>query len=1034
MMGFSRYPAMGRLLVVTCLCACFAHAEQDSCSLSGIVRTPQKKALAGADIRIASRVVKTDAKGHFCFPNLGPGGYTVTITAAGFKPYSLKRHGAQRVLRPISMKSSAAGGVGVGASPYLAENGRNNGAVISLLTPSGEKLFHGSLGLDYRHESFAANDFFNNRNGIARPRSRGESAGYNLGGPVYFPGFNHERTKLFFFFSQDFQRQPINYGTRTVRVPTERERLGDFSQSFDAGGQLILIHDPSAGQEVFPGNIIPATRFNSAGQNILKLFPLPNFTDPNPANRDQWNYISSASGAAPRRTNILRLDLSPSKNLQIHSRVSHTRDEQRSPFGLPIAGSMNFPLTSTVFQQPLDGATIHFISTISKTAVNSLMLGASRDQRRYFADTPARVSRTATGIDLPQWYPASNPQGLLPNMTFSDVPNFANPSLPNGLPYRSDNRMLSLSDNLSQTHGAHGYKFGVYIERSIRDESAQLISRGAFSFDRDRSNPFDANYGYANALLGAYQSYTEPAANPRGEFRFTNVELYAQDAWRARPNLSVDYGIRVHHDPPQYDRQNQLAAFVPALYSAATAPALLWPGLDTAGSRVALDPRNGGIYPQAMIGMLAPGSDPAAGLAIGGKGVLPPGLYSTPFLSFSPRLGVSWDPFRQGRTVVRAGGGAFFDRISPNQVMNALMNAPSVYTRSVYYGTVEQLTEAVDRRAISAPGSMTSLIGSTHMPSVYQFNLGVQQQVGQAMMIDLAYVGSLSRHVLWQRDINPVSAGATNLALHPEDRDPTIPSIPLPLNFLRPYPGYGSIYMAEFAGTANYNSLQLNANRRMAAGIQLYASYTMSKTLGSAPGEGAMVSPFFNPRERNYGPVPWDMTHVGSLRFTWTLPKPGKHLPWHFLGAITDGWELASMAQFTTGTPFLPSFSTVDGMDVAGTPSEAARVSVGDPSAAPELRFVRTPSGSFGNAGVGVLRGPGMSNWDLSTSRQVKFGKGWTLSIRADTFNTFNHTQFAVLSSNATFDLQGAQVDPMFLQPVGARSPRRMQFAMRLTR
>jgi hypothetical protein len=124
----------------------------------------------------------------------------------------------------------------------------------------------------------------------------------------------------------------------------------------------------------------------------------------------------------------------------------------------------------------------------------------------------------------------------------------------------------------------------------------------------------------------------------------------------------------------------------------------------------------------------------------------------------------------------------------------------------------------------------------------------------------------------------------------------------------------------------------------------------------------------------------------------------------------------------------------VDGLDATGTPSEAARVSVGDPNADAESRFARTPLGSFGNAGIGILRNPGMSNWDMSTSRQFKFSKGWLLNLRVEAFNTFNHTQFSVVSPSTVFSLAGNQVDPMFLEPVGARSPRRMQFSLRLSR
>src|SRR5262249_51159381 len=159
-----------------------------------------------------------------------------------------------------------------------------------------------------------------------------------------------------------------------------------------------------------------------------------------------------------------------------------------------------------------------------------------------------------------------------------------------------------------------------------------------------------------------------------------------------------------------------------------------------------------------------------------GQGVLPTALYSTPFFAFGPRLGFSWDPFQRGRTVIRAGGAAFYDRVSPNQVLSAMANSPSVYTRMVYYGTFDNLQRSIGGDAIVPPGGITSLIGNTKMPASYQFNFGLQQQLGTAM-IDVAYVGSLSRHLLWYRDINPVPAGATFLDQHPDNRDPTIPDI-----------------------------------------------------------------------------------------------------------------------------------------------------------------------------------------------------------------------------------------------------------------
>ncbi len=431
--------------------------------------------------------------------------------------------------------------------------------------------------------------------------------------------------------------------------------------------------------------------------------------------------------------------------------------------------------------------------------------------------------------------------------------------------------------------------------------------------------------------------------------------------------------------------------------------------------------------------MLAPGSgDLAAGMAVGGAGVLPSGLYSLPFFAAGPRFGISWDPLRRGRTVLRAGGGAFFDRISLSPALNALTNAPLVYTRLVYYGDLDRLAETVARQVIVPAASMTSLLGNNRMPTVYNFSFGIQQQIARGLIIDIFYVGSLSRHLLWQRNINAVPPGANHLDLHPENGDRTTPSRPLPWNFLRPYRGYGDINLIEFASTANYNSLQLGVNRRMARGIQATASYAMGKVLGSAAAEGTAVSPFFSPRTRNYGPLPSDKKHVVSLRYTWSPPKLGKRLRWRLLAMAADGWELAGMGQFATGTPFLPGFGTVDGQDVTGTPSESARVSVGDPLAGPERRFVRGPRGGFGNAGTGILRTNGINNWDVSANRMFRLAKGWLLRFRVETYNTLNHTQFAALSPNTRFDAQGNQLDAMFLQPISARSPRRLQFTIRL--
>ncbi len=923
-------------------------------------------------------------------------------------------------------------------SNYAPEYGRNAGGTISVITKGGGRDFHGSASWYYRHESFSANNFFANRSGLPRNPYRYNIGGYTISGPLYIPGkMNRDRARAYFFFSQEFQRQRVDQGLKIQRVPTAAERNGDFSNSQDTNGNIIRVLDPLNGRKQFPGNIVPANRINPTGQAILNMFPLPNYVDPTPVRRPQYNYISQMSGPYPRRTETFRVDFSPRDNMQWYVRGSENSDEQHPYYGNWTNGSVNFPLVPVTFRQPGRGITLHGTTTLSPSTFSETIFGISQNKLTYFPEDPARVSKSALGIHLAQWNPSLNPDGWIPNMTFGNVPNYANPSMSNGMPYYNSNTIFSFVQNVSRIWRTHSFKAGVYIERTRKDQSANAATRGAIAFDQNGNNPLDANYAYANALLGAYYSYSEATARPQGQYRFTNLEWYGQDAWRIRRNLLLDYGVRFYHDMPQYDARNQLAAFAPSRWDPAQAPVLLWPGFDAEGQKVAVNRLTGQTFPQGLIGTFAPGfGDPSDGMVIGGvtPGV-PASLYTQPALGVAPRAGFAWDPFGRGRTAVRGGFGVFYDRLQGNPTMNTLPNPPTVYTPTVYYGWIDQIAEAAGK-GILAPSTISdSLLGAQKNPATYNYSFGIQQQIGSTMMIDLSYVGGFSRHLPWKRNINPVPYGARWLDVHPENADPTVKNTALPLNFLRPYTGYGDINIYEFAATSNYNSLQASFSRRLSHGVMLGAAYTFSKALGSADSDTAAVSPFFSPRHRNYGPLGFDRTHVASLRYTWQLPGLKNRIGFRPLAIVASDWEISGTSRFQTGGPFTPGYALADYVDVLGgasVESNGARMDVVDPNAPPALRFGRPARGDWGNAGVNILRKPGINVWDISVYRALRFTERFKGQLRFESYNTFNHTQFNAVNQTARWQGQN-QIDPTFLEPTSAVNPRRIQLAMRVS-
>jgi hypothetical protein len=935
-------------------------------------------------------------------------------------------------------------------SAYSAENGRNPTS-INVITKGGGRQFHGGAAWYFRNEDLNANDYFNNQAGRPRTEYRYNIANYYIGGPVILPKLDRLKDKLFFFFNQEFQQQVVQYGTKEVTVPTALERMGNFSKSVTSACKPITVNDPANGKKAFPGDIIPLSRLTPIGQAILNLFPMPNFHDPNPSNACQWNYFVSSAGAYPRRTETGRIDYSPRPNWQVYLSVSNNADSQNAPYGLWVDGSLNFPITPIVFKEPGRLATLHSTNTITPTLFNEASVAVSQNTLTYTPLDPSALDRTKLGITIAQRNPSLNPLNLIPDMSFGGIQNAANPSLSDGTPYFNQNTIYSFIDNVSKVTGTHTMKLGIYYEHTQKIQSASPLTRGSISFGTDGNNALDANNAYANALLGNYDTYAEATARPVGDFIFTNTEIYLQDNWKVKRNLTLDFGIRFYHDPPQYDANGQLASFLSSAYSLASAPVLLRPATVN-GVKVALDPLTGTTYQSGLIGDFVPGvGNPADGEVMGGKNGTPRGMYTTAPIAVAPRFGFAWDPFKRGRTAIRGGGGVYFDRIEGNPVMGQIGNPPTVFSPTQYYGTFADIAASAGAGLLSPSGSITSLAGKGHQQSVYNFNLSIQHQLTSSSIMEVGYSGSLGRHQHWERNINPVPLGANFLNANPQNRDPTTSNNALPANFLRPYQGLGDVMLYEFANSSNYHALLANFQHRMSRGVHVGLSYAFSKALDESDSYSSTVDPFVDTCARNYGPAGFDRRQVFSANFYWTLPSPGQGVALRPVHWMADHWEIAGVARFNTGGPFTPGYSLINGIaSPSGSASEsgsAIRPQVLNPNAPLTQRFgppsepfgqanvpwtIASTAPQIGNLGRNTVTGPGTENWDLSLYRKVPFTERVIGTLRIESYNTFNHTQFSAVNQTLQFDSTGAQVNPLFDMPTTARPPRRMQIALRV--
>ena len=940
---------------------------------------------------------------------------------------------------------------------YRAEYGRAGGGQVQIVSKSGGSSYHGNLYYYGRHENLNATNFFTNRAGAEKPRYRFNTYGANLGGPV------PRSKKLFFFYSIEAPLVSRPGPLRNWTMPTERELRGDFSQTLDSQGRLINIKDPlrsgacnavTGGPGCFPGNIIPTDRINPNGLALLNMLPRATNFDRS-FTQGQFNHSTQENAENPKMNNIARVDWRPSSNDSFYFTFKDWYSDQK---GSEItAGPAKWGFFNTHYLNTDRGVSVNYTKILRSNLVIDTDVGTRQQTEQFYPLTQGdwdRINRDNVGFTVGQFHPELNPRNVIPKVNFN-VPNSPNFTFDNRLVDQGEAWLTSLRSNVTWIRGSHSFKTGLYLEQSRNSEGNGGVGAGPwageFSFNTDTNNPLDANYSYANALLGTFREYREIDAFSEVKGKRLMSEFYVQDTWRATQRLTVDYGIRFLWYEPWHSTQ-PAAVFVPERYDPSKAPRLYQPARVN-GVNVALDPVTGQTLPNVFVGSFVPGTgDRYNGMVSSAEPNYPKGFRENQGIEPEPRVGIAWDLTGDNKTALHASAGVYHNpHVNANGMDAMARNPPAQNTPSIFYGTMDTLLSAGAQGAFSnRPSSVFGIERDAKTPTSYNYSIGVQRELGWGTVLDVTYAGFQMRHAEIQKSINPVPDGARFLDINPQNANPQNPANPKPNEFLRPYLGYQDINIREHYGTGHYNALQVQLNRRYIRGLQFAVAYTLGKTItdgtsGNPPGQNALRLG----KAWNEGPSTSTQLHNLVVSYTWDVPSGSRMWDSWLTRGLLDGWQFSGDTAIVSGDWNGASTSTTDNFDFTGGDGGTRPRITGDvictsgncdptPGAGGSYfnisAFSRlTGRGDIGNAPVTFYRMPKIVLSNMSIFKNFQLGGGRRIQFRWEAYNVFNQVNWSNINTNAQFNPQGQMVNANFGQATAARDPRIMQGAIRFT-
>lgn len=849
---------------------------------------------------------------------------------------------------------------------YTAEYGRGGGAQVNVVTKGGGRNYHGSVWEFLRNERLNATSFFTH---TKLPLKENDFGG-TFSGPV--PFLNRKDPKTFFFVSVNEDFKSLANTDVLGIVPSVLERAGDFSAS------ATKPRDPSNGNQPFPNAQIPAARMDPIARTLIgKIYPLPTagFTG-----AGGQNYFSTQPGQQDWREIMARIDHNFTPNVRVYGRFLQDWAEITNPYGgtLITSRSRVFPnQDKTLAHRPGQNAIGNLQVTFSPRRIGEF--GYTFSTRNIIGNASQFLSQDDLGVKIPTVFGRAWPGNPLPTISISSL-SAVGVSAPT---YVVD-FAHHFSGAITEIRGNHVFKYGGTAGYYGKDESSGGTLYGSFGFTTAKTG-----VALGDFLLGQANTYTEQDKDVLANIRFPELAFFAQDEWKVRPNLTLNAGLRWERFRSPIDVNDLLTTFVPGLFNPAKAPQLTSAGILVAGT-----------------------GDPLNGIIVANK-TSPYGrrITQNDNNTFGPRFGFVWDPFKKGRTVIRSGGGIYQNRWLMGMFENNEFGNPP-FLSNVTINTTLLSNPSAGTAAPLNPPNLTSTGLPLKMPTVYQYSFGIQNDLRRFGALAVNYVGSRGVRLLRAVNINQPLPG-------------DMTARKLSLNQVRPYAGYGSINERQTSAGSRYDSLQVTYAVRPSKGGFFNLAYTYSTALTDSSDDRAVAN---GPQDihdyrAEWGRASFDRPHIFVANYSYELPF-GRRLH-GVAGAFGKGWQMSGITKFQTG----PALTVTDGNDRAlvgaGSPQRPNVVGTPTPFKTVEKwfdvgAFARAASGTFGNAGNGIIRGPGINSWTLSAFKRFRVTERASWQFRSEFFNAFNHPSFSgvgvAISTPASFGVVSGTRDARVIQ------------------